>query len=79
MRTLVLAIALLVLVPATLFALPAKMQEGQWEITVRVEMEGVPFPMPLMTGTCGTTRLASPVRGACYVRRTYPHVHPRTA
>jgi hypothetical protein len=54
MRTIVLAIAVLVLVPATLFAVPAapaKMQEGQWEVTVKVEMEGVPFPMPPMTHT----------------------------
>lgn len=51
MRTIVLVIAVLVLVPATLFAVPAKMQEGQWEITVKVEMEGVPFPMPPMTHT----------------------------
>jgi len=51
MKTIVLVIAVLMLLPATLPAAPAKMQEGKWEITVKSEMEGVPFPMPPMTHT----------------------------
>lgn len=47
----VLVIAILALVPAALCAAPARMQDGKWEITVKSEMEGVPFPMPPMTHT----------------------------
>lgn len=36
---------------ATLFAAPATMQEGKWEVTMKMEMEGAPFPMPPMVFT----------------------------
>ena len=41
---------LLVSAPA-LFAAPPNMQEGKWEITMAMEVEGVPFPMPPMKHT----------------------------
>jgi hypothetical protein len=33
---------------ATLFAAPSAMQEGKWEVTMKMDMEGAPFPMPPM-------------------------------
>ena len=36
----------LLLSGTTLFAAPPNMQEGKWEITMAMKVEGVPFPMP---------------------------------
>lgn len=47
-----LIIAFTVALPAaTLFAAPSTMQEGKWEVTMKMEMEGAPFPMPPMVFT----------------------------
>jgi hypothetical protein len=34
---------------APLAAAPAAMQEGNWELTMKMEMTGMPFPMPPVT------------------------------
>ncbi|MEW9897268.1 DUF3617 family protein [Chitinivorax sp. PXF-14] len=34
------------LAPATLLAAPPNLQEGQWQITTRMQMEGMPANMP---------------------------------
>ena len=52
MKKIALIIAFIVALPVpTLFAAPSAMQEGNWEITVKMDMEGMPFPMPPMVAT----------------------------
>ena len=52
MKKTLLIIAFIAALPAaTLFAAPSPMREGNWEITVKMDMEGMPFPMPPMTVT----------------------------
>ena len=47
MKKLLLLSGLVLLVSATtLFAASPNMQEGKWEVTMLMKMEGVPFPMP---------------------------------
>lgn len=42
-----LIIAFIAALPAAaLFAAPAAMQEGKWEVTMKMDMPGAPFPMP---------------------------------
>jgi hypothetical protein len=41
----------LLLSATTLFAAPPNMQEGKWEVTMAMKVEGVPFPMPPMKYT----------------------------
>ena len=42
-------VLVLVVAVAPLFAAPATMQEGKWDITMKMEMTGMPFAMPPMT------------------------------
>jgi hypothetical protein len=43
-------LAVLLVAATPLFAAPA-MQEGKWEISVKMDMPGMPFPMPPMVTT----------------------------
>ncbi len=52
MKTVVIVLAaVLVLAAAPLFAAPPLMQDGQWEISIKMEMPGMPFAMPPTTYT----------------------------
>jgi hypothetical protein len=45
-KTFILSGIILLLSGTALFAAPPNMQEGKWEITMAMKVEGVPFPMP---------------------------------
>ena len=47
----ILSVLVLMMSATTLFAAPPNMQEGKWEITMLMKVEGVPFPMPPMKYT----------------------------
>jgi len=50
MRTISICILIaLVLSTTAAFGAPANMQAGMWEITIKMDMAGAPFPMPPMT------------------------------
>ena len=52
MTKIVLVIAIIgALTAATLFAAPSTMQEGKWEVTMKMAMEGAPFAMQPMVFT----------------------------
>lgn len=46
MRLIVFLIALLTAAVTPIFAAPAAMQEGNWELTMKMDMTGMPFAMP---------------------------------
>jgi hypothetical protein len=51
MKVISLFFALLLVSAAPLFAGPVTMQEGNWEITMKMDMAGMPFAMPPMVTT----------------------------
>ncbi len=55
MKIISLFFALLLVSAAPLFAAPATMQDGNWEITMKMEMANMPFAMqPMVTTHCYT-------------------------
>jgi len=50
-KAVVLSLALLFLYAFPVFAAPANIEEGKWEIVTSINIEGVPFPMPPMKVT----------------------------
>ena len=50
-KVLMLCAVLLVLIAVPVLAAPVNMQEGNWEIVTKINIEGVPFPMPPMKMT----------------------------
>jgi hypothetical protein len=55
-KGIVLFAVLLFLVAVPVLAAPVTMQEGSWEVVTRINIEGVPFPMPPMKTTHCYTR-----------------------
>ncbi|HUI46501.1 MAG TPA: DUF3617 family protein [Nitrospirota bacterium] len=51
MKVIGLFFALLLVSAAPLFAAPATMQDGNWEITMKMDMAGMPFALPPMVTT----------------------------
>ena len=47
-KVVLLSIFVLLVFAAPLLAAPPNMQPGNWEITTKIQIEGVPFPMPPM-------------------------------